>query len=116
MAGTMTFPDITTQLANVGVERYHADYSRSEATYYLASGESLVVPLGHPPHAIGVEFQRAAINAAIRQSQRNEHRYVDFLAKTMAAGCVAYFVQIAGRQAIYFGRNGESHVEPFPSR
>jgi len=33
----------------------------------------------------------------------------------MAAGCVGYFVQIAGRRALYFGRNGESHVELFPS-
>jgi hypothetical protein len=31
----------------------------------------------------------------------------------MAAGCVGYFVQIAGRRAIYFGRNGEFHVEQF---
>lgn len=116
LAGTLSFPEIVAQLASVGVERYHADYSRSEATYYLANGESLVVPLNHASHAIGVEFQQPAIEAAIRQSQRNEHRYVDFLTKTMAAGCVGYFVQITGRQAIYFGRNGESHVEPFPSR
>lgn len=116
LAGKMSFPEIVAQLTRVGVERYHADYSRSETTYYLADGESLVVPLAHAPHAIGVEFQQPAIAAAIRQSQRNEHLYPDFLAKTMAAGCVGYFVQLAGRQAIYFGRNGESHVEPFPSR
>ncbi len=49
------------------------------------------------------------------ESQRGEHSYGDFLRKTMAAGCVGYFVQIAGRRALYFGRNGESHVELFPS-
>jgi uncharacterized protein YbcV (DUF1398 family) len=51
----------------------------------------------------------------VRQSQRNEHTYLDFIRKTMAAGCVGYFVQITGRRAIYFGRNGESHVELFPT-
>jgi hypothetical protein len=33
-----------------------------------------------------------------------------------AAGCVGYFVQIAGRRTLYFGRNGETHVELFPPR
>ena len=50
----------------------------------------------------------------MRQSQRNEHAYADFVRKTMAAGCVGYFVHIAGRHAVYFGRKGEQHVERFP--
>lgn len=36
------------RLAAVGVERYHADYSRQEAAYYLHNGESYVVePTGN---------------------------------------------------------------------
>jgi hypothetical protein len=34
--------------------------------------------------------------------------------QTIAAGCVGYFVQITGRQVIYFGRKGEMHIERFP--
>jgi hypothetical protein len=34
----------------------------------------------------------------------------------MAAGTASYSVYLNGRKAIYFGRNGDFHVEPFPSR
>lgn len=63
---------------------------------------------------MAAEFSASAVQAAVRQSQRNEHPYADFIRKTMAAGCVGYFVQITGRRALYFGRNGETHVELFP--
>ena len=33
MTGAMAFPQIVAQLAQVGVERYHADYSRNEKTF-----------------------------------------------------------------------------------
>jgi uncharacterized protein YbcV (DUF1398 family) len=77
-------------------------------------GAVLVVATLHPTHAMAAEFSASAVEAAVRQSQRNEHTYLDFIQKTMAAGCVGYFVQIAGRRVIYLGRNGESHVERFP--
>lgn len=116
LTSTLTFPEIVGRLAAVGVERYHADYTRQEVTYYLADGDSQVVGMSLPPQAIGMEFATAAIQSAIRQSQAGEHTYLDFVGKTAHAGCVGYFVQIAGRRAIYFGRNGESHVEVFPGQ
>ncbi len=114
LLGELTFPEIVGRLSGIGVERYHADYSRQEITYYWANGESLVVatPLG--PHATGTDFSSTEVAAAVRQSQRNEHTYQDFIRKTMQAGCVGYFVQISGRRVIYFGRNGDSHTELFP--
>jgi uncharacterized protein YbcV (DUF1398 family) len=114
LSGELTFPEILGRLAQIGVERYHADYSRQEITYYLADGDSLVVATLHPSHAIAAGFSASAVEAAVRQSQRNEHTYLDFIRKTMAAGCVGYFVQITGGRVIYFGRGGESHVEHFP--
>lgn len=116
LANTLTFPEIVGRLAEIGVERYHADYCRQEITYYFSDGESHVIGTGHEPHPIGREFSAAAVGDAVGQSQRNEHTYRDFLRKTMAAGCVGYFVQITGRRAIYFGRNGDSHVEHFPTK
>jgi uncharacterized protein YbcV (DUF1398 family) len=112
--GELTFPEIVGRLAQIGVERYHADYSRQEITYYFPDGDSLTVATPHSTHATGVEFLASDVEAAVRQSQRNEHTYLDFIRKTMAAGCVGYFVQITGRRVIYFGRNGDSHVEHFP--
>ncbi|HQX51909.1 MAG TPA: DUF1398 family protein [Planctomycetaceae bacterium] len=114
LSGELTFPEIIGRLAQISVERYHADYSRQENTYYLADGDSLVVATPHPTHATAVEFSPSAVEVAVRQSQRNEHTYLDFICKTMAAGCVGYFVLITGRRVIYFGRNGDSHVEHFP--
>jgi uncharacterized protein YbcV (DUF1398 family) len=114
LSGKLTFPEIVVRLARIGVERYHADYSRQEITYYFPVGDSLVVATPHASHATAVEFSSSTVEAAVRQSQRNEHTYLEFIRKTMAAGCVGYFVQITGRRVIYFGRNGESHVEHFP--
>ncbi len=114
LTGELTFPEIVARLAQIGIERYHADFSRQEITYYLPDGDSLVVASPHPAHATAAEFSPSAVEAAVRQSQRNEHTYLDFIRKTMVAGCVGYFVQITGRRVLYFGRNGECYVEHFP--
>ena len=114
LSGELTFPEIVGRLAANGVERYHADYSRQEITYYLADGDSLVVAAPHGTSDTATAFSAPDVEAAVRQSQRNEHSYADFIRKTMAAGCVGYFVQITGRRAIYFGRQGESHIDHFP--
>jgi uncharacterized protein YbcV (DUF1398 family) len=114
LTGELAFPEIVGRLAQIGVERYHADYSRQEITYYFPDGDSLVVAAPHPSHTTAAEFSPSAVEAAVQRSQRNEHTYLDFIRETMAAGCVGYFAQIAGRRVIYFGRNGESHVEYFP--
>lgn len=114
LTGELTFPEILGKLSQIGIERYHADYSRQEITYYLPDGDSLAIATPHPSHPTASEFSASIVEAAVRQSQRNEHTYLDFIRKTMSAGCVGYFVQITGRHVIYFGRNGECHVEHFP--
>lgn len=114
LQGKLTFPEIVAQLTEIGVERYHADYSRQEITYYFPDGDSLVVVAPHPPHTTEDIFSPSGVASAVRQSQQNEHSYLDFIRKSMAAGCVGYFVQITGRCVLYFGRKGECHVEHFP--
>lgn len=114
LTGDLAFPEIVGRLTEIGVERYHSDYSRQEITYYFPDGESLVVATPHGAHPTGLDFSLDRVQEAVGQSQRNEHSYVDFIRKTMAAGCVGYFVQITGRQVLYFGRNGECHIERFP--
>lgn len=114
LTGELNFPQIVERLIAIGVERYHADYSRQEITYYLSDGDSVVVASPHADHPTAIEFSSKGVEAAVRQSQCGEHTYADFVRKTMEAGCVGYFVQITGRRAIYVGRNGDSHVELFP--
>ena len=113
--GKISFGEVVRRLMTIGLERYHADYSRQECTYYLPGGESLVLPVEHPAGQIAEPFSAPGVQAAVRQAQRGEIMYPTFLTLTMAAGCVGYFVQITGRQVIYFGRKGEQHVERFPS-
>jgi uncharacterized protein YbcV (DUF1398 family) len=115
LQGAISFPEVVGKLKEIGVERYHADYCRQEKTYYMPDGQSLVVQMPHPPQPIADTFSSQAVEAAIRQIQRGEIAYTEFLRQTMAAGCVGYFVQIAGRKALYFGRNGEIYLEAFPA-
>jgi len=114
-AGTLTFPDVLAKLAAAGVERYHADYTRGEITYYWPDGRSEVVAAPHEAHPTGDRFDAVAVAEAVRASQQGTHTYRDFIRKTTAAGCVGYFVQLTGRQVQYFGRRGEAHVEKFPN-
>jgi uncharacterized protein YbcV (DUF1398 family) len=50
----------------------------------------------------------------VRAIQQRQIGYAEFLRRIMAAGCASYEVFIGGRQAIYFGRDGDHHIEPFP--
>jgi uncharacterized protein YbcV (DUF1398 family) len=113
--GKISFGDVIRRLMEIGLERYHADYTRHEISYYMPDGESIVVPVHHPAVPIADEFSVKGVEAAVRRAQRGEIVYPEFLKQTFAAGCVGYFVQISGRQVIYFGRRGEQHVERFPS-
>jgi uncharacterized protein YbcV (DUF1398 family) len=114
-SGKIPFAESVQRLMRIGVERYHADYSRQECTYYMPDGESLIVALPHESGEIAETFSAQAVEASVRQSQRGEIIYPQFVKQTQAAGCVGYFVQITGRQAIYFGRRGEIHLERFPA-
>jgi uncharacterized protein YbcV (DUF1398 family) len=112
--GKISFGAVVGKLMGIGLERYHADYTRDECTYYMPDGESLVVAVDHAFDAIAETFSAKGVEAAVRQAQRGEIFYPEFVKQTTAAGCVGYFVQITGRQVIYFGRKGEEHVEKFP--
>jgi uncharacterized protein YbcV (DUF1398 family) len=114
-AGTITFPEVVARLAAAGVEWYHTDLCRAEHTYYMPSGESHVEPMYALAEPVAAKFSDAGVDAAVRSIQRGEIQYQEFVRSIMAAGCNGYFVLIAGRKAVYFGRKGEEHVEQFPS-
>lgn len=114
MAGKISFGEVVGRLVAAGVERYHADYSRMEATYYLPGGESCMVPMGHEPLTIAPAFSAPDVAAAVRQAQRGEILYPQFVRQTTDAGCVGYFVHLTGRRVLYFGREGDVHTEWFP--
>ena len=115
LRGKIAFPEVVRRLHAAGVERYHVDLTRDETTYYLPGGESHVLAGGAPREPIAGPFDAAAVEGAVRAAQRGEIVFPEFLRRVMAAGCVGYFTQIAGRRVQYVGRAGDMHVEPFPA-
>lgn len=113
--GKITFPEVVSKLTQAGVERYHTDLCCDEHVYYMPNGETHVEPMDLPSQPIAAEFSDTGVDAAVRAIQRGEIQYMEFLRRIMEAGCVGYFVLLAGRQAQYFGRKGEMHVEKFPA-
>jgi len=108
------FPEVIRRLSAAGVERYHVDLSRDEATYYLPSGEAHALPLGLGGQPIAAEFDAGAVKAAVRGAQRGEVLFPEFVRRIKVAGCVEYHTRITGRRVQYLGRTGDLHVEPFP--
>jgi uncharacterized protein YbcV (DUF1398 family) len=113
-AGRLTFPEVIQTLAGVGVESYFADLARRTDTFYLPNGETHVEPMTHPATEIAEEFSQSGVVAAIRAAQADEIRYPEFVRRAMAAGTTRYWVFLAGRKVIYFGRKGDFHIEEFP--
>ena len=111
----ITFPEVVMKLMQAGVERYHADLLRAEKIYYLLSGESLRVAAGPIEATPANDFVAAGVEAAVRAIQHQKIQYREFCERIAQAGCVGYMVSLAGRRAVYYGRSGESYVEPFPT-
>ena len=113
--GRLTFPEVVMKLIGAGVEQYHADLYRAEKTYYMPNGKSAVVPCAAIKRNAAENFSAAGVEAAVRAIQGRKIDYKEFCELIAAAGCVGYFVSIAGRRAVYYGRTCDSYVEPFPS-
>jgi uncharacterized protein YbcV (DUF1398 family) len=113
--GEISFAEVVQILAEHGVESYRADYRLGATHYYLPSGETHVVRLSIPPAPLAESFDSEALQDAIRGSQHGEVKYPEFIARSLAAGCIGYVVWIAGQHVSYFGRRGETHVERFPT-
>lgn len=116
LTGQSKFPQIVGRLMEEGVESYHVDLVRGENRYYDRRGGSEVVKVPHEFPDVATEFRAADVQAAIRQSQQGLINYLTFIEQITRAGCGYYIAYLDGRQVIYFGRKGESHVEPFPNR
>jgi len=85
-SGKIHFGEVIGRLMKAGIERYHADYSRSENTYYTPDGDSCVIPTQHEHMTIAKDFSAAGVEAAVRQAQRGEIMYPQFTRQALAAG------------------------------
>lgn len=113
-AGRMIFPDVVGRMLAAGVESYFVDLRRAEDVIYFSDDATLTEPMHLDYGPIAQAFAGTDVVAAIRAAQRDEIRYPEFMRRAAAAGVVAYWVQLNGKHVVYFGRNGETHVEWFP--
>jgi uncharacterized protein YbcV (DUF1398 family) len=97
----------------VQIERYHADLVMGRKTYYLADGDFEDVE-GQKFGGAAMTFSAQGVEKAVHAIQRREIAYREFCRRIADAGCVGYFVSLAGRRAVYYGRTGDEHVEWFP--
>ena len=109
------FPQVVQKLVGAGVKSYTADLVKLRNTYYDGNGEAYdeALPLKDGP-AIAPAFDASAVAATVKSIQRGEIGYAEFLRRIMMSGCSHYEVFIAGRKAMYFGRDGDFYTEPFP--
>lgn len=111
---SMAFPAVIAALIAAGVERYTCDLVLAERTYYLPDGGGYRFASRRHARGAAAAFSPGGVEAAVRRSQAGKIRYGEFCDEVLAAGCVGYIVSIVGRRAVYFGRSGETFVEPFP--
>lgn len=114
LAEEITFPEVVMKLAGAGVERYIADLVGRQKLSYGAQGETHTGALAYDGPSVPTQLDAATVATTIKDIQQGRIKYCEFLRRIMAAGCSHYEVFIAGRQAIYFGRDGSQHIERFP--
>lgn len=113
-AGRITFPEVVKHFLDVNVESYFVDLRARQDILYLNNGATLAEPLDLDYGPIAQQFSKPAIVAALRAAQRDEIRYPEFMRRAAAAGVVAYWAMLTGKRVLYFGRQGDIHVEWFP--
>jgi len=110
----ITFGEVVGALARAGVERYHADLVVANKTYYLPDDTFEIIPC-HAVSRPARAFSAGGVEAAVRAIQTRRIKYREFCELIAAAGCVGYLVTLTGARAIYYGRDGDEHVERFPA-
>jgi uncharacterized protein YbcV (DUF1398 family) len=113
---TMAFPEIVGTLIKSGFEGYVVDYRRNTTTYFLPSGDSVVLENRPSKGAVAAQFDQPGVAAQIKWAQVNppEYSYASFCKNVKALGCAGYVVSFLGRRVLYFGRTADIHVEHFP--
>ena len=116
LAGKMPFPQVVAKLSAIGVESYRVDLLRKEKIVYMPNGETFgdALPIERIPIAAKLSFKE--IQLALKRIQAGDTTYIEFLKEIMQAGTTSYSVYLTGKKVIYFGRNGDMHVEGFPNQ
>lgn len=113
-AGKLIFPEVVRRLLEAGVESYFVDLAKGEEIFYMLDCNMHVEKMTVPLTPIAEEFSSSGIVSAIRAAQTDTIRYPEFAKRATAAGVIGYWAFLTGKKVIYFGRQGEFHIEEFP--
>lgn len=111
--GRLSFTELVAKLTAVGVDGYYTDFRRAEKTYYIGEGKCHVVQTAVLAVRLAPDFSVEEVKSAVKALGTQEITYIRFCELLATAGCVGYFVALPARRVVYYGRRGESHVEPF---
>lgn len=111
--GKITFPEVVMMLLNAGYDAYYADLVSSTNTFYTQNTAHTINPPDHPSYPLAETFNAPKVVSAIREIQAQKIGYPQFLKEIQAAGVFAYMIFLKGKKAIYFGKNGDQHIEEF---
>jgi uncharacterized protein YbcV (DUF1398 family) len=115
LSGTVSFPEVVGQLLAAGVDYYHVDYIGMRKTFYGVDGDIAITPInceGLPLAA--TDFNLSALRADILDSQQHNQPYREFTRRALAAGVHGCYAFLRGKRVVYYGRQGDQHVEWFP--
>src|SRR4051812_9442332 len=115
ITGAISFPEVVSQLLAAGVEYYHVDFVGRRKTFYSTDGDMVLtsIPYEGLPR-VADNFDRAALQSNILDSQQKNQHYRDFTRRAMLAGVQGYFAFLRGKRVTYWGRSGDQHTEWFP--
>ncbi|KEF63675.1 uncharacterized protein A1O9_01653 [Exophiala aquamarina CBS 119918] len=120
-ASGLAFPNTVSALLTLGVTRYHIDYTAGTATTYKAktSGESQEVEIEQvnipsPAMSPRTSWSKDGVVKAIRRVQAGETKYAAFAQECADSGVTGYLAFLSGKNVLYYGSEGDVHVEWFP--
>lgn len=110
------YPFLAEALRQAGVSRYVCHLPSCQCLYYTdmgviaAHGDYLISSMTAVP-----KFNQEAFVKILRNSQRGEITFTDFLRGTWESGVTYYEADLMKRTVTYFGAKGESYMEEYPS-
>lgn len=110
------FPYLAEVLRRAGVTRNLWALPSCQSVYLTNKGP--VVSQGTPlvtGNADIPRFDREALIRALRVDQAGQSTFPEFLKASWEAGVISYDVDLEARKVTYYGVQGESYVEEYPT-
>lgn len=116
LENSITFPEVVQKMLAAGVERYIVDLVSRQCHYYGVDNEYYHLALGFDPGTVALTFNSVEVQKSLKDIQQQVLDYKNFLSRIAVSGCSHYEAFLTGKKVIYTGRDGNQHIELFPSQ